>query len=269
MTEGLSTVDETTGQGLAREIYDAERAAVAVAPLSARFPTLTPDDAYAIQEWYAGMRRRAGATLVGRKIGCTSAAIQQLFGIDTPDYGQLFDDMRIPDGASVDPRPLIAPRIEPEIAFVLDRDLRGPGLTSDDVLAATRAVAPALEIIDSRVRDWEIGFVDTVADNGSSARFVIGPEVPYRSAMDLAAAQVWLVEDGQRLHNGTGAAVLGHPAHAVAWLANVLAGYDRGLRAGQYVLSGSMTTAVPLAPGRRYEAVFDTLASASCEVTTC
>lgn len=259
-------MDEATIAGLGREIYEAERAARAGEPLSARYADLTPADAYAIQESYAELRLR-DARLVGRKIGCTSKAIQDLFGIDTPDYGQLFDDMAVPDGDEIAVGELIQPMVEAEIAFVLRDELRGPGLTADDVLGATAAVAPALEIIDSRITDWRIRFVDTVADNGSSARFVIGPLLPFDSTLDLAAERVELRRDGDVIDTATGAAVLGHPAAAVAWLANALASYDRGLRAGDQVLSGSMTQAAPVRPGESYTAAFETFGTVSCHFT--
>jgi 2-keto-4-pentenoate hydratase len=251
---------------LGAEIFAAERGRTTIEPLHRRIPDLSPANAYAIQQSYARLRRDGGAILVGRKIGCTSAAIQELFGIDTPDYGQLFDDMLIADNGTVRADELIAPMVEPEIAFRLGTDVCGPGLTADDVLAATSAVMPAIEIIDSRVRDWKIEFVDTVADNGSSARFVLGPQLPYDPGMDLAGEGVWLTHDGHRLHHGTGADVLGHPANAVAWLGNALAEFGHQLQAGHWVLSGSMTTAVPAVPGRRYTAEFDTLGTVTCRV---
>jgi 2-keto-4-pentenoate hydratase len=255
-------MDEATMAALGREIFEAERVGRAGEPLSARYQ-LDPRSAYAIQEQYAGLRLQQ-AQLVGRKIGCTSTAIQDLFGIDTPDYGQLFDDMAVPDGGEIALAALIQPMVEAEIAFVPHDDLRGPGLTVGDVLAATAAVAPALEIIDSRILDWRIEFVDTVADNGSSARYVVGPWTPYDVAMDLAAETVVLRRDDEMVDSATGAAVLGHPAAAVAWLANALADYDRGLRAGDLVLSGSMTRAARAAPAETYTADFGTLGSVSC-----
>lgn len=251
-----------TIDALGIEIVAAERAATPLRPLSKRYPDLDPATAYRIQERYAKIRGATGATLIGRKIGCTSAAIQELFGIDTPDYGHIFDDMVVAEADVIDVAQLIVPMVEPEITFVLDRGLQGPGVTSDDVLAATRAVLPSLEIIDSRIAKWDIEFVDTVADNGSSARCVFGPEGD--AAIDLGAESVRLLQDGQELCHGVGAAVLGHPAASVAWLANVLADYGRALRAGDYVLSGSMTRAVPAVVGCTYEARFDTLGTVSC-----
>lgn len=255
-------MDQATIDGLGREIFDAELTARAGAPLSSRF-RLDPRSAYAIQEAYARLRLR-DSRLVGRKIGCTSAAIQELFGIDTPDYGQLFADMAVPDGGQISVAWLIQPMVEAEIAFMLRDDLRGPGVTADDALAATAEVAPALEIIDSRITDWRIEFVDTVADNGSSARFVVGPWTTYHDGLDLAAEPVELRRGGELVDCATGAAVLGHPAAAVAWLANALAEYGHGLRAGDLVLSGSMTKAARVTAGQEYVAVFGTLGSVSC-----
>jgi 2-keto-4-pentenoate hydratase len=217
-----------------------------------------------VQAEYARLRLAAGATLVGRKIGATSQAIQQQLGVTTPDYGHLFDDMVIPDGGAVPLGELVAPMVEPEIAFRLGADLRGPGLTAEDVLAATRAVCPALEIIDSRIAGWKITFADTVADNGSSARCVFGPEQDLLPGTDLAAESVRLTQDGSELAVGPATAVLGHPATSVAWLANALADFDAGLRAGDLVLSGSLTRAMPMQPGCAYTATFIRLGSVSC-----
>ena len=253
---------------LGREIYQAERTATPGEPLTRRYADLTPRAAYAVQESYVRLRTEAGAQAVGRKIGCTSSAIQEFFGIDTPDYGHLFDDMRVPDGGVVEAAALIAPMVEPEIAFVLGADLRGPDATAADALAVATAVAPALEIIDSRIRDWRIEFADTVADNGSSARYVVGPWVDLARVLadgiDLAAERVRLCADGTEFDTGTGAAVLGHPAASVAWLANALSAYGQHLRAGDVVLSGSMTRAAPARAGGTYEATFTSFGSVSC-----
>lgn len=249
---------------LGQEIFEAERDARAVAPLSQRYPELDAAAAYAIQAEYARLREQAGATLIGRKIGATSQAIQEQLGVGTPDYGHLFDDMVIADGGEVVLSELVAPLVEPEIAFRLGRDLTGPGLTAEDVLAAASAVCPAMEIIDSRVTDWKIAFVDTVADNGSSARCVFGSEQELRPGTDLAGEVVRLSEDGVPVAEGPATAVLGHPATSVAWLANALADYGAGLRAGDLVLSGSLTRATPLTPGREYTATFKNLGSVSC-----
>ena len=149
--------------------------------------------------------------MVGRKIGCTSRALQQLFGIDTPDFGHLFADMLVSDGAMVDTKRLIAPMIEPEIAFVLTEGLSGPGLSGADVLAVTAEVVPALEVIDSRIAGWDIGFYDTVADNGSSARFVLGTPVTFQPRLDLASERVSLRRDGVEVDVADASACSGIP----------------------------------------------------------
>lgn len=252
---------------LGREIYLAEQQARPFEPLSQRHPDLDPSSAYAVQEEYVRLRTAHGARLVGRKIGCTSKAIQDLFGIETPDYGHLFDDMVVPAGGSIATSELIAPMVEPEITFVLGHDLRGPDVTADDVLAATVRVLPSLEIIDSRIHDWRIVFADTVADNGSSSRCVFGPETPYDPGLDLVAERVRLLRDGAEFDTGSGADVLGHPAASVAWLANAIAQYGGALRAGDYVMSGSMTRAAAVRAGETYVAEFGTLGSVSCLFT--
>lgn len=248
---------------LARELFEAERAGTTVPPLSERHPGLTVSDAYAIQEEYAELQRSRGARLVGRKIGATSKAIQHLFGIHTPDYGHIFDDMVLDGSGPVHLDTLIQPMVEPELGFLLARDLRGPGVKRAAVLAATRSVLPCLEVIDSRIDDWRIGFVDTVADNGSSARCVFGEECDARD-IDLARVEVEFRRNGEVVDRARGDAVLGHPADAVAWLVNALAAYDRSLRAGEYALSGSFTTAVRAEAGDVFDASFSGLGSVSC-----
>jgi 2-keto-4-pentenoate hydratase len=257
-------MDSKTVAELGLEIYLAEQKATPFDPLSERHPELDASAAYAVQEEYVRLRTEHGARLVGRKIGCTSKAIQDLFGIDTPDYGHLFDDMVVPAGGTIVTSDLIAPMVEPEITFVLGHDLRGPEVTAEDVLNATVSVLPSLEIIDSRIHDWRIVFADTVADNGSSSRCVFGPETTYDPGRDLIGERVRLLRDGTEFDTGSGADVLGHPAAAVAWLANAIAPYGGALRAGDYVMSGSMTRAAPVRPGETYVAEFGTLGSVSC-----
>jgi 2-keto-4-pentenoate hydratase len=256
-------VNPQTVSSLAQELFDAERARSTLVPLSERHPELTPREAYAVQESYATLRRAGGARLVGRKIGATSEAIQTLFGIDTPDYGHIFDDMVVPDGAAIPRETLIQPMVEPELAFVLKSELRGPGVTRAAVFAATAAIVPCLEIIDSRIVDWKIRYVDTVADNGSSARCVFG--APFTAEdLDLAAQEAVLRCNDEVVGRATGAAVLGHPADSVAWLANALGAYGHALEAGAYVLSGSFTTAVRAERGDHFTADFTGAGSVSC-----
>lgn len=249
---------------LAEELLAATRDRAPTAPLTDRHPSLTVEDAYAIQREVTAARLAAGSRRVGRKIGLTSRAMQTQLGVDEPDYGQLFNDMDVPDGGVVWVDRLIAPRVEPEIALVLATDLRGPGVTPEDVLAAAESICGALEIIDSRIADWRIRLADTVADNASSGAFVLGRPHPPEAA-DWAAVGVRLRVDGSVEAEGRGDAVLGHPANAVAWLANALSGYGEHLSAGEIVLPGSMCASLPLLPGIRVEAEFDFLGTVSVE----
>lgn len=231
-------------------------------PPSGQHPDMTVDDAYAVQLAQVAHRQRAGRRVVGFKVGLTSAAMRRALGVDEPDFGHLLDDMAIADGGQLPAGRLLQPRAEPEIAFVLADTLAGPGVTASDVRAATATVAPALEIIDSRIADWRITLADTVADNGSSGLFVLGPPRPL-AGLDLGGLRCELLRDGEVLDTGQGSAVLGDPAEAVAWLANELGRRGTTLTAGQVILSGSCTAAHPIQPGQIVQAHFDVLGSAT------
>lgn len=259
----MTTTSAAVLQQLAAALTAAERDARPIAPISATHPELTVDDAYAVQTRAAAVR---GVPVVGHKIGLTSLAMQEMLGVDEPDFGVLFEDRLHDTGVTIDTGALIAPRIEPEFAFVLCEDLHGPDVTAEDVWRATASVVPALEVIDSRIADWRIGLLDTVADNASCHCAVLGEPWDSLSPEEVVAAGVRLLVDGEEVQAGTGAAVLGDPAQAVAWLANALARYGHGLRAGHVVLSGSMTAAVPLTPGAHVVADFGRLGQV--EVTT-
>lgn len=228
-----------------------------VAPSSERWPGLTIDDGYRIQRALIDRRIAAGARIVGRKVGLTSAAMQEMLGVDQPDYGVLLDDMVRSHPAEVVRDELVAPRVEAEIAFEIEAPLSGPEVSLEDVLAATARVRPALEIIDSRVANWRIAIADTIADNASSAQVVLGAAVP-ATGLDLAA-EVATVTIGDRSVSGPGSAVLGHPANAVAWLARTLALHGEGLRAGDIVLPGAVAAALPFESGDVIHARFSTL----------
>lgn len=247
-------MDQSQAEVLAQELYEAERAARVLEPLTRRHPGMSMSDGYRVQAGYAALRTGAGARLVGRKVGATSVAIQEYFGVHQPDFGHLFDDMELPDGADVPLAALIQPRVEAELAFLLERPLRGPGVGVDEVLAATGAIHACIEVIDSRIRDWEIDLADTVADNGSSARYLVGAAL--RDPGDLGAVTVEVRRGDVVAAEGVGAAVLGHPAAAVAWLVNTLGDLGDGLAAGDVVLSGSFTTALECAVGDRIIATF-------------
>ena len=241
----------------------AEQSRVPLPPLSQEYPTLTPAQAYAVQSAWLDLKLAKGARIIGRKIGLTSRAMQELLGVDQPDYGFLLDSMAVASGSTVSRTDFLLPRIEPEIAFWLAKDLKGPGINVDAVLAATRGVSPALELVDSRIANWQIKLPDTIADNASSARVIVSEQIVPLDGLDLAAEAVTLTRNGVEVGSGNGAAVLGHPAEAVAWLANKLAEYGIAIAAGQLVLPGAMCAAATVAAGETYRAVFTTIGEVS------
>jgi 2-keto-4-pentenoate hydratase len=245
---------------IAQDLHKAEITRTPIAPLSETF-LLTPEQAYAIQS--AWFQLKQPAVLAGHKIGLTALAMQKLLGVDQPDYGFLLKSMLLPGNSVLSRTEFIAPRIEPEIGFWLAEELRGPGLTATDVLAATRGVCASLELVDSRVVDWRIKLVDTIADNASSARVILSSQVLAVQGLDLATEEVTLYCDNKVVGNGNGAAVLGHPATAVAWLANKLSEFDQILYAGQFVLPGAMCAAPFVAAGHTYRANFTHLGEIS------
>jgi 2-keto-4-pentenoate hydratase len=253
--ESSAALDE-----LAYLLLEAEASAVAIDPVSEQLPGTTIAEAYAIQSRGRAERIAAGARLVGHKIGLTSTAMQQMVGVDEPDYGYLLDTQVYPDRAHVPAERFVAPRVEGELAFLLAAPLAG-AVSALDVLAATRAIAPALEIIDSRVRDWRITIVDTIADNASCGAAIVGEWVELSAVeIDLAAVEMLLTVDGD-MAKGRGDAVLGHPAESVAWLALALGRQGETLNAGEIVLSGALARALPISPGSRAEASFGALGS--------
>jgi len=244
-------------ESIARALHLAEQQQSPLPPLSQTYPGLTIEQAYAIQRAWQELRcRERPGRLVGQKIGLTSLAMQQLLGIDQPDYGFLLAEMVVPSASTLQRADFIAPRIEPEIAFWLAHDLQGPGVSEQDVLAATRGVSAALELVDSRIQDWRIGLVDTIADNASSARVIVSERVVAPGELDLVAEHVTLLRNAEQVGAGTGAAVLGHPARAVAWLANRLADFGVSLQAGHLLLPGAMCAAVTVDGGASYSAHF-------------
>lgn len=237
-----------TTDALAQELYGALIGRRTVEPLRNRGLDLTIDDAYAISLGIMARREAAGERIVGKKIGVTSRAVQDMLGVHQPDFGFLTDTMLVGDGASIDlSLHMIQPRAEAEIALILQQPLLGPGVTPADVLAATQYVAPCFEIVDSRIANWDIGIVDTVADNASCGMFVIGAARVDPRTLDLAALEVSVTKNGKPLSRGVGAAVQGSPLASVAWLANTLGRYGVPLGAGEIILSGSL---VPLETAR-------------------
>ncbi|SCG77911.1 2-keto-4-pentenoate hydratase [Micromonospora inositola] len=248
-------------QALADRLWEAETTTRPVPPLTEAEPPLRPEDAYAVQLAVADMRRGAGHRVVGKKIGLTSAAMQQLIGVDEPDYGHLFDVMSVADGGTIRRAELIAPKVEPEIAFVLAAPLPGRATTPEDVLRCTASIHPALEVVDSRVRDWRIRWADTVADNGSSARFVLGESAVEPRDLDLTALEVVLSRNCRAEASGTMDAVLGGPVLSICWLAHKLEEFDIALAEGDVILPGSPCKALDAGSGDTFHASFAGLGS--------
>lgn len=250
---------------LAEALYAARLERQPVSPISETHPTLTLDEAYVISEM--NLRKRLtlpGIKQIGKKIGLTSRAVQKQLGVEQPDFGFLTSDMSIFHGECVSRSSLLYPKVEGELAFVLKSDLQGPGLTSAQVIKATDFVLPVIEIIDSRIRDWKIRVQDTVADNASSALFVLGSQPKRLGDMDIRMCGMLLRKNGEVESTGVGAACLDHPVNAVLWLANALGKYGEKLRAGDIILSGAFGPVVPVNSGDFIEVEIQGFGSVQC-----
>lgn len=241
---------------LADELWRADRTAEPVEPLTARHPDLELEDAYAIQTINIDRRTASGERIIGRKVGLTSRPMQQMLGVDEPDFGVLTDRMIVEDGDLIPLARLVQPRVEAELAFVMERDLAGPGVTTGGALAAIAGALPAVEVVDSRVADWKIKLVDTVADNASSGLLVLGGRMRKVEDLDLRLLGVAVSRHARLIDTGAGAAALGNPARCVAWLANKLGSFGAGLRAGDVILPGAVHAMVPVRPGDVFRAEF-------------
>jgi 2-oxopent-4-enoate/cis-2-oxohex-4-enoate hydratase len=262
-------VDPNLIEALGDELFEALRSRRTLVPLTERHPAITVDDAYRISLRFLARREAGGERVIGKKIGVTSRAVQEMLGVFQPDFGFLTDRMQVADGSTVSQAGagLIQPRAEGEIAFMLKSDLAGPGVTREQVLESTAWVAPCFEIVDSRIRDWKIRIPDTVADNASCGVFVVGAQRTEPRALDLAAASMRMWKNGAPCGSGTGAAVQGHPAEAVAWLANTLGAFGIPFRAGELILSGSLAALVPAAAGDRFTMEIEGLGGCSIAFT--
>ncbi len=220
-----------------------------VEPLTNRHADITIEDAYAIQQRLNARRLAAGERIIGKKIGVTSQAVMNMLGVHQPDFGMLTDAMVYNEGQAIEAKTLIQPKAEGEIAFLLKRDLQGPGVTAADVLAATEGVMACFEIVDSRIRDWKIKIEDTVADNASCGVFVLGDRVVDPRGLDLVTCGMVLEKNGEVVVTGAGAATMASPLNAMAWLANTLGRLGVPLKAGEVVLSGALGAMVPVKAG--------------------
>jgi 2-oxopent-4-enoate hydratase len=262
------TVTADVRNGFAEELLRATAERVPVAPLTDRESGLDIQDAYAIQTTVTERRLADGARIVGRKVGLTAKPMQELLGVNEPDFGVLFDDMVVEDGDEIDLATLLQPRVEAELAFVMDRDLAGPGVTTATALMAIGGVFPAIEVVDSRIADWKIKLVDTVADNASSALVVMGGRPKPVTDLDLRLVGTVVSRNGELIDTGAGAAALGNPARCVAWLANKLGSFGDGLRAGDIVLPGAVHKMVPVQPGDVFRADYAHLGPVTVRFST-
>ena len=250
----MSTMGGVTHEDLARRLREAYSSG-AVPPLRDGLDPVDVAGAYAVQTINTRFWEEQGRRIVGRKAGLTAKAVQTQLGVDQPDFGVLFDDMRVADGGRLDPARCLQPKAEAEIAFVLGADLSSPRTTPDEVAAAVSTVHAAIEIVDSRIADWKITFADTVADNGSSAFFVLAEQGKPLPGLDIWTAGMVMEINGQIVSLGAGAAALGHPLNAAAWLARTLAERGEPLKAGDVLLAGALGPMVAIVPGDRVRAV--------------
>jgi 2-keto-4-pentenoate hydratase len=263
-------VDETSGlrealasmlsvqvrEQLAADLAQAERSRVPISPLTDGNPDIDVVDAYEIQLINIRQRVAEGARVVGHKVGLSSEAMQKMMNVDEPDYGHLLDEMQVYEERPVKSANYLYPRVEVEVGFVLADDLPGAGCTEDDVLAATAAFAPSIELIDSRITDWKIKLCDTIADNASSAGWVLGEARVSPKDIDIKTIDAVLTNNGEVVAKGRSDAVLGNPVTAVAWLARKIDGFGVRLKAGDIVLPGSCTRAIDAPPGSNFVADF-------------
>jgi 2-keto-4-pentenoate hydratase len=246
---------------LAAELAEAERSRVAISPLTTTDLDIDVVDAYEIQLINIRQRVAEGARVIGHKVGLSSKAMQEMMGVDEPDYGHLLDEMQVFEDRPIPAARYLYPRVEVEVGFVLADDLPGEGCTEDDVLAATAAFAPAIELIDTRIKDWKIKLCDTIADNASSAGWVLGEARVSPKDIDIASIDAALTRNGEVVAKGRSDAVLGNPVTAVAWLARKVDSFGVRLKAGDIVLPGSCTKAFDATPGDDFVADFDGLGS--------
>ena len=254
-------MDDQTRVDAARLLFEAYETGKPVQPLTSTYENLTLQDAYAIQlrqiEWFLDR----GRSVKGHKVGLTSAAMQRLLGVDQPDYGHLLDDFFYLEHEPIPVGRFLQPRIEPEVAFVLKRPLRGPGVTVHEALAAVDFVLPALEIVDSRIEDWRIGLFDTIADNASSGALVLGSTPTPIGDVDLRLTGAVMTQNGKVVGTGAGGAVLGSPVRTLVWLANTVGARGVTLEAGHVVLPGAVCAMVPVSGGDSVTATFAGLGS--------
>lgn len=249
---------------LGNELYDAWKDARQISALTDQVPDLSIEDAYQVQLQTVNRRVAGGEMITGKKIGITAKAVMNLLGVNQPDFGHLMSGMQYNQSDPIPHRSFCQPKGEGEIAFLLKRDLAGPGITGADVLAATECIIPSFEIVDSRITDWKIKIQDTVADNASAAAYVLGSPQKTLKGFDLATCGMVLKKNGEIIGTGAGAATLSHPLNAVSWLANKLGSLGITLKAGEVILSGSLSIMFPIDAGDHLEMEVGGLGRTEC-----
>ncbi|MEU5397957.1 fumarylacetoacetate hydrolase family protein [Streptomyces sp. NPDC005963] len=266
----MSTTDDTANRAgaprdpvtrAAERLDEAHRTGVPCAPVRDLLPPGDLEAAYAVQSLLTERSLARGRRITGWKIGLTSTAVQRQLGVDTPDFGALIDDTAVPDGAEIPWGSVLQPRAEAEVALVLERDLLHERHTVADVIRATAFALPAIEVVGSRIRDWDISAVDTIADNASSGAYVLGTRPVLLRELDLRTAGMVLERRGEPVSTGAGVACLGNPLHAAIWLADTLVRLGSPLRAGDTVLTGALGPMATVEPGDVFEARVDGLGS--------
>ncbi|MBA4538022.1 fumarylacetoacetate hydrolase family protein [Bacillus aquiflavi] len=253
---------------IAAELFKAERDIEEVDKFTDKYPQLTTDIAYDIQELLVKKKITAEKTSIsGWKLGLTSKAKQKMMGVHEPTYGVLLKSMQISEDEAISLKPFIHPKIEPEIAFVFDKELKGP-VSVPEVLAATRYVAPALEIIDSRYRNFSFTLTDVIADNSSSSRYIIGKQTFKPELVDFTLMGMVFKKNGEVVATSTAASVMGHPARAIAWMVNKLTARGQSILPGQVVLSGALSGAMMMEAGDEVSVGFDGIGHLEVTITT-
>ncbi len=249
---------------LGNQLHEAWENASQIPPITDITPDISIDEAYETQLVVIGKRVKAGETVVGKKIGLTAKVVMNMLGVDQPDFGHLMSGMEFKNSESLPIKKFCQPKGEGEIAFVLKKDLFGPGITYAQVIAATECVVPAFEIVDSRIKDWNIKIQDTVADNASAGAFVLGSPQKSLRGIDLATCGMVLKKNGEIIGTGAGAATLDHPVNAVVWLANMLGSLGMSLKAGEVILSGSLSIMFPIRHGDKLDMEIGGLGKTAC-----
>ena len=243
-------MDQQQIKALGDELYNSLVNRITVKPLTERFPDIKVEDSYEISKVMTENRVAAGEKVIGKKIGLTSKVVQNMLGVGQPDFGFLTDGMAYSQGEEMPiSEKLIQPKAEGEIAFIMKRDVMGPGLTVADIMAATECVMPCFEVVDSRVENWKIKIQDTVADNASCGLFVLGDQAVSPRSIDLRTVGMVVEKNGSVISTGAGAAALGSPVNCVTWLANMMGQFGIPLKAGEVILSGSLVPMEPVVAG--------------------